>query len=173
MQSSPKYCEICGTSIKDNGITVKYEGSVITVCNTCYSKIKKYATLHKEKEKPQVKTNKKSPIIKSSMDYEFEIVDDYSKIIKNARERLGMTQRELAIKLRTSENTIKRFESGKLKPTLSQARELERILGVKLIVPVESEEYVEKEERYETTLGDIVKIRGERNEGNSSSSRKV
>ncbi|MEM0174011.1 MAG: multiprotein bridging factor aMBF1 [Sulfolobaceae archaeon] len=172
MQNVVRYCEICGTELRGSGITIKYEGSIITVCNSCYSRIKKYSTIYKEKNE-KVKSNKKQSIGKSNMVQEFEIVDDYSRIIKNAREKLGMTQKDLANKLKTSENIIKRFESGKLKPTISQARELEKILGVKLVVPVEIEEVKEEAEKYETTLGDIVRIRGEKDEGNSGKSRKV
>lgn len=154
-----KYCEMCGAPIRGNGITVSYEGSIITVCPSCYSKIKKYAKIVNEKElKKEEKQKIKKSTPKLSTEVEFEVVDDYYKIIKEGRERLGMTQQQLAQLLKVSENVIKRFESGKLKPTIQQAKQLEKILGVKLLVPVESEEEGEEAD-FELTLGDVVNIR--------------
>nr|WP_256202078.1 helix-turn-helix domain-containing protein [Sulfuracidifex metallicus] len=69
-----------------------------------------------------------------------------------------MTQFQLAQKLKVSENIVKRFELGKLKPTLDQAKSLEKILGIKLIVPIESNEGDNGTDN-ELTLGDIVRIR--------------
>ena len=153
-----EYCELCGAQIGDKGITVSYEGSIITVCNSCYNKIKKHAAIinnipKKIKDKNIQKKQQKLDNV------ELEIVDDYYKIIKNAREMLGMNQQELAQKLKVSENIIKRFESGKLKPTISKARQLEKILNVKLVVPVESEESNSKFSDIELTLGDVVNVR--------------
>ncbi|MBP1357528.1 MAG: TIGR00270 family protein, partial [Sulfolobus sp.] len=143
MQNSvTKYCEMCGAPIKGKGVTVAYEGSIITVCPNCYNKIKKSAKIVDERElrKNEEKKKIKKPIPKMSTEVELEIVDDYYKMIKEARERLGLTQQQLAQQMKTSENIIKRFESGKLKPTIQQARQLEKILGIKLLQPIESEE---------------------------------
>nr|2MEZ_A Chain A, Multiprotein Bridging Factor (MBP-like) [Saccharolobus solfataricus P2] len=91
---------------------------------------------------------------------ELEIVTDYYKIIKTAREQLGISQQQLAQKLKVSENIVKRFESGKLKPTISQARQLEKILGIKLVTPLENNEESEKEfDDTGLTLGDVVNIK--------------
>lgn len=152
-----KYCELCGSPIRGNGITVSFEGSIITVCPSCYAKIKKSA---KVTELPkQTKKSIKPTVPKISNEVELEVVDDYYKLIKEARERLKMTQQELAQKLKVSENIIKRFESGKLKPTIQQAKQLEKILGIKLLVPVEEEEGEGEEEDFVLTLGDVAHIR--------------
>ncbi|BFH73367.1 multiprotein bridging factor aMBF1 [Sulfurisphaera javensis] len=155
-----KYCEMCGAPIKGNGITVAYEGSIITVCSSCYNKIKKSAKIVDEKElkKKEEKKKIKTTVPKLSTEVELEVVDDYYKLIKEGRERLKMTQQQLAQQLKVSENVIKRFESGKLKPTIQQAKQLERILGIKLLIPVESEEENEETD-FELTLGDVANIR--------------
>ncbi|MDT7862017.1 MAG: multiprotein bridging factor aMBF1 [Saccharolobus sp.] len=160
MQANIKeYCELCGSPINGKGITVSYEGSIITVCNSCYNKIKKNASIVNENKKKQ-ETGKKIMKHQPKMEnMELEIVADYYKIIKSAREKLGLSQQELAQKLKVSENIIKRFESGKLKPTLAQAKQLEKILNVKLIVPVEAEENSSELDDLELTLGDVVNIR--------------
>ena len=159
--SATKYCEMCGAPLKGKGITVSYEGSIITVCPSCYNKIKKAAKVVDEKQlikKNEAKKKIKALAPKLSTEVELEVVDDYYKLIKEARERLGLSQQQLAQQLKVSENIIKRFESGKLKPTIQQARQLEKILGIKLLRPVESEEESEEAD-FELTLGDVVNIR--------------
>jgi putative transcription factor len=97
----------------------------------------------------------------------YEVVEDYAEKVRAARQRLGMTQRELALKVRVSENVIKRIEAGTLVPTIDLARRLERVLGVKLLEPVVDEEYATpstgrsrgKREEFYLTLGDIAEIR--------------
>lgn len=153
-----KYCDLCGAPIRGKGHTVVYEGGVVTVCDACYSRIAKYAKPYRE-EKVQVK-NTVQHQRRPKEEKELMVVDDYAVIIKNARERLKMTQKDLADKLKVSENIIKRFEGGKLKPTIDQARALEKILGVKLIEEVPSGGEASSRVRLdELTLGDIVNIR--------------
>lgn len=72
---------------------------------------------------------------------------------------MGISQQQLAQKLKVSENIVKRFESGKLKPTISQARQLEKILGIKLVTPLENEESEKEFDETELTLGDVVNIK--------------
>ncbi|MDT7905967.1 MAG: multiprotein bridging factor aMBF1 [Sulfolobales archaeon] len=156
--SAVKYCDLCGAPLRGKGHTVVYEGGIITVCDSCYSRIAKFAkpynlerTAQKAQQRPR-QTNK-------TVDKELMVVDDYPTIIKNARERLGMTQKDLADKLKVSEGVIKRFEAGKLRPTLEQARELERVLGVKLILEVPSGGEQSKYSRDALTLGDVAVVR--------------
>lgn len=153
-----KYCDLCGAPIRGKGHTVVYEGGVVTVCDTCYARIAKYAKPYRE-EKVQVKRPAQQQR-RPKEERELMVVDDYAVIIKNARERLKLTQKDLADKLKVSENIIKRFEGGKLKPTIDQARALEKILGVKLVEEVPSGGEASSRVRLdELTLGDVVNIR--------------
>lgn len=88
-----------------------------------------------------------------------EVTEDYDRIIRESRERLRMDTTELAKRLKVSENVVKRFEAGRLKPTIDQARQLEKVLGVKLLVPTEVGEGVEEEIDTDVTLGDVANIR--------------
>jgi len=92
----------------------------------------------------------------------YEVVEDYAQRVRRARERLGLTQKELAVKARVGENVIKRIEAGTLVPPIDLARRLERILGVKLLEPV-AEEFEEPggggSEDFYLTLGDIAELR--------------
>ncbi|ARM75892.1 multiprotein bridging factor aMBF1 [Acidianus manzaensis] len=148
--------------ISGKGITVVYEGSVLTICNTCYSKIKKHAKIYEEKPSPKLNIQKNIPSnnTQKSQEIEIEIVDDYFKIIKEARERMGLSTKQLAEKMKVSENIIKRFEQGKLKPTIDQAKALEKILSIRILITVSQEnENSKSSKNFELTLGDIVNFR--------------
>ncbi|WP_235185660.1 multiprotein bridging factor aMBF1 [Candidatus Acidianus copahuensis] len=161
------YCDMCGNPIVGKGVTVVYEGSTITVCSLCYSRIRKAskpASLNSTPSQKRVNVSKqKSTNSEKRKDIiDFEIISDYSSVIRSARENKGMTTKQLAEKLKTSESIIKRIEQGKLKPTLEQAKLLERILSIKLIINLENtdEKNVSSESSdFELTLGDIVNIR--------------
>ncbi len=91
----------------------------------------------------------------------YEVVEDYAVRVRRARERLGLSQKELAQKVRVGENVIKRIEAGTLVPPIDLARRLERVLGVKLLEPV-AEEYEEEGgggEEFYLTLGDVAELR--------------
>ena len=93
----------------------------------------------------------------------YEVVEDYAERIRRARMRLGWSQKVLAIKVRESENTIKRIEAGKLRPTIELARRLEEVLGIKLLEPavdklISGGEGGRLPGLY-ATLGEIVNIR--------------
>lgn len=172
-KTSHEYCELCGAPLHGRGITVSYEGSILTVCNSCYQRIKRYAKMVNEKEiiKSPFLNQKKTRIQQSnpvntpkpqiSGIPEYEVVDDYAQIIRSAREEQGLSQKQLAEKIKVSENLIKKFESGKLKPTIEQAKMLEKALKIKLLVKVQDNISEEKKntENFELTLGDIVHIR--------------
>ncbi|NOZ88834.1 MAG: TIGR00270 family protein [Crenarchaeota archaeon] len=92
----------------------------------------------------------------------FEVVEDYAIRVRRARERLGLTQKELAVKVKVGENVIKRIEAGTLVPPIDLARRLERVLGVKLLEPVAELEEAEEEEaggEFYLTLGDVAELR--------------
>ncbi|BCS91962.1 MAG: transcriptional regulator [Metallosphaera javensis (ex Sakai et al. 2022)] len=151
------YCEMCGNRIDGPSFSVKFEGSTITVCKSCYEKIKKHSTLVPRETKPQPAKQKK---VAKTEETELDIDEDYPKIIKEARERLHLSTKELAERMKVQENIIKRMEMGKLKPTIGEARMLERILNVKLVIQVSQGKGKSQEPEDQTlTLGDIIRIR--------------
>jgi putative transcription factor len=71
---------------------------------------------------------------------ELELKEDYHKIIKQTREKLGLSQEALGRKINEKPSVIKLLESGKLKPDNVLARKLEHFLKVQLLVPAVDEE---------------------------------
>jgi transcriptional regulator with XRE-family HTH domain len=53
-------------------------------------------------------------------------------LLREARLRAGLTQRELATRARTSQSAIARWESGEVVPSFERLRELIRACGLEL-----------------------------------------
>lgn len=159
------YCEMCGRELDQKSLKRGVvEGSVLVLCPSCYSRLSKQSSLKDATQQRRYRsppTRAQQPPKARRQGFEdLEVVDDYSIRIKTARERLGWTQEVLAQKVGESTNTIKRVESGRLKPSIELARRLERVLAIKLVEPVvqESSEVVTRGRDEYLTIGDIISV---------------
>ena len=106
-----RYCEICG---KVSYLRkVKIDGAYLYACNRCIRK-----------------RNNKKNALKFKIRH---VRDDYDKVIKMARVKLGITQDELAEKMEVNSTLIQLLELGKYKPDESFAKKLESLLNIKLV----------------------------------------
>lgn len=125
-------CDMCGSKV-DSLSRGLVEGVTMSLCSNCI----KYAKII-PKESP-----KKTHIVPSKiyhnkrvlMELESQefIVDDYSDIIRTARQKKQMPQKALAVKLAEKESVIHSIETGKHEPSISLARRIEKLLGIKLV----------------------------------------
>ncbi len=67
---------------------------------------------------------------------DMELIEDYAKAIRNARQKRNMSQEELAQKIGERISTLQSIESGRLKPTGKTIRGLERELEISLLEAV-------------------------------------
>jgi len=158
-------CEVCGSVINGPPKRIVLEGTRLIVCSEC-------SVLGEPDLKPQVEPTVKPKPAKaqpvrlgpSRLPKEFEeldIVDDFSERIRDAREKMGMTQKDLAKMVKERLSIIQKLEIGKMVPDMRLARMLEHALKIKLLTPrsePEVEEDVEGDE-YELTLGDVIQYR--------------
>jgi putative transcription factor len=80
----------------------------------------------------------KPPVGRLPREYvESDLIEDYSRIIKEAREKVKLSQQDLAMKAKAKLSVIQKIEIGKIEPPIPLSRELEHILHVKLLVPRE------------------------------------
>lgn len=97
---------------------------------------------------------------------ELDYVEDFHVRIKNARERLGLTQEDLASMLNERLTVIKKIEQGEVRPTLELARKIEKMLNIQIIEKAVIDEYYEpyisKPKVSGYTLGDVLKAIGEK-----------
>ena len=149
---------MCGQPIQGKAYRVIIEGAEMILCERCFRSVKAKLAPPKKEEKPKPSKQK---VARKRKVVEEVIVEDYAKRVREARERLGMSRRELGMKVGEHETIIKRIELGRLQPDLELARKLERVLGIQLIKKVEYEEVEGTTTQLpkELTLGDIVVIR--------------
>ena len=100
-----------------------------------------------------------------------ELVEDLGLRVRQARERLGLSQEDLGRRVGEKASLIRKIETGKMTPSLMLARRLEHVLRVKLIVPASEPVVPASPPPHRLTLGDIVQIkrRGREAEGGSRS----
>ncbi len=92
---------------------------------------------------------------------ELDIADNYPQIIQKARTKHGLSQEDLAMKVKERLTVIRKIELGKMIPNMRLAKELEHVLRVRLLV-LTSEPPVPKpapSATKEVTLADVARIR--------------
>jgi putative transcription factor len=151
-------CEMCGN--ETTLVKARIEGAVLDVCEECarfgeiIARPRKVdlTPLPKQQQLPQVP--KRKEIIE-------QIMPDYAEKIKKAREKLGLTQEEFSKKLNERWSVMQKMESGEMKPSIEQARKLEKALKIELVEQFGEEgeiplgEAGRKEAGF--TLGDFIK----------------
>lgn len=95
------------------------------------------------------------------------------ELVREARKRAALTQRELADRAGTTQSAIARLESGRTSPTLEQVQRLMRLAGFELLVELapfddsdrrQANPGSDVEERFERLLATTTRLRGLREE---------
>ncbi len=140
-------CEMCGA---EGSLTlVALEGAEMYVCKKCA----KFGTpilsnASQTENKKKIKKKKSSghgfprtysppprPRARRSSRSTLEdqvLKENYGDVVRSARQRLGLTTRELAMKIKETEGVIKRVESGKMIPDRALVQKLEKFLNITL-----------------------------------------
>ena len=142
---------MCG--VEDVLVNAIVEGSALQLCRRC----KEFGDVIETAQ--ESRAPKKKPQINLPEPEEF-IVEDYSLKLKDSREKLGITQKELAEKINEKESVIHKLESGHMKPSMTLAVKLEKFLGLKLIdqyMPEDKGRIDFKDKAL--TIGDLVKLK--------------
>lgn len=107
------------------------------------------------KPKPTVKRHK--PVEEP----EYELIDGYGKIIKNARERLKLKREDLAAKLGIKRSHLENIELERIKPSITLAKKFERFLGIRILEIVEETVVSVTPQPLGTslTLGEVIKLK--------------
>ncbi|WP_456481368.1 multiprotein bridging factor aMBF1 [Methanopyrus sp.] len=163
-------CEICGRVIDGRPKVVEVEGSELRVCEECAKFGREVVQSQPRRETgPQrerrprrrpAAPRRRRPRGFDPFDEGLEVVPDYDERVREARERKGWSQEDLAEKIGEKVSVIRRIEAGKMEPDVELARKLERVLGIELLERVSEEEAGSAGAGGgELTLGDVVEIR--------------
>lgn len=152
-------CEMCGKKQAEYKCMV--EEIELAVCENC----SKYGEEKKQIRKQAKPTKATSADTKQITTRERtiskpqqSIVEDYAELVKKAREKNKMTQAELAKAIAEKETILHKIESGRMAPSVTIAKKLERFLGIKLIEISPVGVYAERK-NVALTVGDVIRVR--------------
>lgn len=140
-------CDVCGKNTEL--VSAIIEGVKMHVCNGCSNLGKKLEPI-----RPCI-------IVKSAKEEILDtIVEDFPAKIRSAREKLQLTQEELAKKLNEKESVIHKLETGHLTPSLELSKKLEKHLNIKLTEQLAAAKDTKKSVKTEMTMtiGDLIKL---------------
>jgi len=114
---------------------IMVDGSILEVCNSCVNLGEKEV---KETPRNQLKARPRMMVHTQKIDLEeMEIVQDYALVIKRAREKMGLSQDDLARRANEKASVISLIESSKMKPSILIGQKLERALKINLFTIIE------------------------------------
>jgi putative transcription factor len=120
---------------------IMIDGSILEVCNSCANLGEKVKEVPKEvNEIPRNKLKPRPRMMTHTQQInleEMEIVPDYALTIKKAREKMGLSQDDLARRVNERASVISLIESGKMKPSILIGQKLERALKIDLFTMIE------------------------------------
>ncbi len=155
-------CELCGKDVPRLHRVV-IEGVIMNVCSDCakFGKEIKSGEVPKEvkyvpPEVVQERIERKRRRYARELEEEEVLVEDYPERIRNARQRLGLTQDELAKRILEKKTVISKIERGEMRPDDKLIKKLEKELGVKLKEKVTSTYRKEEKKPRAMTLGDLL-----------------
>jgi putative transcription factor len=163
-------CEVCGRKIIGKQYKAIIEGAIMLVCSECaHYGTRSWEAETKPKTKP-IQPLKPKPITlhvpsvhKAIQEEALELIEDYPKKIRQAREKLNLTHEELGRKINERVSLLKKIEAGKMTPTQSLAEKLEHALKIRLLAPQTEPKIPQKalisKSRQEITLGDLLRGR--------------
>lgn len=144
-------CEMCGRESELSQALI--EGVELMVCGICIS-------YGKAIKKPAPVIPKK-PLL--PMEPQVEIIEcvreEYPKLIREKREKLGLKQEEFAKFLSERLSLIHKIESGQYIPPITMARKIERQLCISLIETKQVEPQHAKAKHATFTIGDVVRVK--------------
>ncbi|WP_435332555.1 multiprotein bridging factor aMBF1 [Haloarchaeobius sp. TZWWS8] len=173
-------CEMCGADTSQPK-TVKVEGAELDVCDNCAgfgtevrtqqssSSSTKYSTSSSSSSSSKASRASTSSGSSSSggsrrrsdmFDDMEEIAQDYDSRIRNAREKKGISQEDLARELNEKASLVRKLERGDTLPSDRMQKKLEKHLGISLSAGSSGEddkEWSSDSAGTTQTLGDVVK----------------
>ena len=148
-------CEICGNKVERIFVT-EIEGVVLRACEEC-SKSGNILNVLDNKRKSNLMIKNQ----KFNYGEENELVENYGKLITEARNNVGLSIDELAKIIGEKSSYIRKIEKEEIRPSDKVIRKLEKILKIKLREKIEKKiERSKKEYEIKLRIADIVEIKG-------------
>ncbi len=160
-------CEMCGY-VTESLQRAIVEGTMLLLCDKC-SKFGEVIQFRKPSEaivNQRLAYRRTSRFASSSVagfrEDEEVLVNSLGSIVKNAREKLGKNQEDVAKDLAEKVSVLQKIESGSMEPSMQLAKKLEQYFRIQIVKKLEKseEEDVEKISKSSSlTIGDFIKIK--------------
>ncbi|HUV79409.1 MAG TPA: multiprotein bridging factor aMBF1 [Candidatus Bathyarchaeia archaeon] len=132
-------CEICGVEIEGKAQYVAIGSSKLRVCKACA----RHGTVVVEDTKTKITFGSERVQLAQAkrrlydqMDHEIEegleIAEDYGRKIKEAREKAGLKQAELAQRINEKQSLLRKIEHEEIIPSDEVRKKIERLLKIAL-----------------------------------------
>lgn len=152
-------CELCGRDCDCKPATV--DGVKMMVCPKCMRHGQSIDVPSKPYigvKKPILERIKKPKVKDVYRDMEKELVSNWNELIKNARQKKGLSREELGFKIGERTVTISKIENGDLRPSDKMVEKLERELEITLVEKVADISTITSDSHSRgLTLGDFIK----------------
>ena len=156
-------CELCGNDCGGRCRPAEVDGVRMMLCPACM----RHGHGVKEVRDPTIKVQqsllRRSRRIKQKDVYEGmnrELVPDWAEIIKQARQKKGLTRERLGFKIGERTVTISKIENGELRPSDKVATKLEKELSITLFEEVKQvTPSTTHTSSQSLTLGDFIKFK--------------
>lgn len=171
-------CELCGGTFYGKPVIVDLDGYKASLCGKCAKRVKKGKKADEKvpelqiREAPQAKRQKRLPKEvgvprRERREVEIELVEDYGRKIREARESLGLSLEQVAASLNIKASLLRNIESGRVIPNYELAKSIEKLLEVSIIQKnPERVQVVSSASQQVTyrgiTLGEIVEVKDKR-----------
>ena len=158
-------CEICGKEIIGKPITIQIDGTNMKVCKSCskYGKIQREPTKSYNNRPNQRNRKRYSKPYSSPRKTEtnYELVEDYGKLIREKREQKKWSREDLGKKINEKVSVISKIETEHMKPDTKLAKKLERLLKIELLEDINDamEDNYKSRIMQGSTIGDIAIIK--------------
>lgn len=156
-----EYCHVCGKEAYDEALV---EGARVFLC----PKDLRFGTPIKKAAMNYSKSASIKNQIQPERIHEHELVENFGGKIKDAREQLGYSRKDLAGKLFIMENVLERIESESLKPDVKTAEKIQRFLKITIIkeasqsvdsLKKELEAISKNSGKNSVTIGDVISFK--------------
>lgn len=153
-------CELCGRDCDCRPATV--DGVRMMLCPTCMKHgqgINSSETASSAIKKPILKRLKRPKVKDVYRGMEKELVSGWNELVKNSREKKGLSREELGFRIGERTVTISKIENGDLRPSDKMIEKLEKELGIILVEEVASVSTTASgsHSRRGYTFGDFIK----------------
>jgi putative transcription factor len=157
-----KQCEICGAEISGAPQRVVIDGSALEACKSC-------ARFGKPEDKWSPVPKKMVPVERAFIARRpkprdhfkdlAELVPEFGRKIRQAREALGLSPEELGSRIKEKATLLKKIEREEISPEDEIRKKLERVLNIRLLDEASEARIKSGSSGRGLTLGDIASIK--------------